>query len=175
MQKLVPSSLLALALATASFSIYAKSPAQWQAITSRVQVNLEQAVQHATQAVPGQVIDIELDDGDGAGPRYEVEVISANGDSIEVWVDAASGASNQHANDGKAKRKDVQRSRDAKITLPQAVQSALKHTPGKAVKAELDSHWGTTTYQVDVLQADHTVMEVKVDAANGTVIRAKRD
>ena len=167
--------LLALALSTASLSIYAASPAQWQAITSQLQVNLEQAIGHATQAVPGKVLDIELDDGDSTGPRYEVEILTPAGDSVEVWVNGASGQANQHENDGKAKRKDVERTQTAKISMTQAVQAALAHTPGKAVKAELDSHWGTTTYQVDVLQADHTVMELKLDAVDGKVIGSKRD
>lgn len=129
----------------------------------------------ATQAVPGQVIDIDLDDGDGAGPRYEAELVSTAGDSVEVWIDAANGVARVHQQDGKAKRKDVQRLQEAKISMTQAVQSALAHTAGKAVKAELDSHWGKPRYQVDVLQADHTVMELDIDAASGTVIRAKKD
>jgi uncharacterized membrane protein YkoI len=65
--------------------------------------------------------------------------------------------------------------KDAKASLPQAIQSATTHTPGTAVSAELDNHWGTTSYQVNVLQADGVLMEVKVDAADGRVIRAKRD
>ena len=74
-----------------------------------------------------------------------------------------------------AKRKDLERAQAAKIDIVQAVQAATRHTAGKAVKAELDNHWGTVTYQVDVLQADHTIMEVKLDAADGKVLRAKRD
>lgn len=167
--------LLALALTTAGLTAHAASPAQWQAMTSTLQVSLEQAVQNATQAVPGTVIEIELDDGKGAGVRYEAHVLTPAGDSVEVWVDGASGQARQHEHDGKAKRKDLKRAQDAKVSLTQAVQAAIAHTPGKAVKAELDSHWGTTSYQVDVLQANHTVMEVKLDATNGTVIRAKLD
>lgn len=167
--------LLALSLACAGLNAQAASPAQWQALTNQVQVSIEQAIGHATQAVPGTVIEIELDDGDGAGPRYEAQVLTPAGDSIEVWVNGANGQAAQHEHDGKAKRKDIQRAQTAKITIDQAVQAALAHTPGKAVKAELDSHWGTTTYQVDVLQANHTVMEIKLDAADGKVIRARRD
>lgn len=167
--------LLALSLAAASVATHAATPAQWQAMTSKVQVSLEQAIARATQAVPGKVVEIELDDGDGAGPRYEAQVLTPAGDSVEVWVNSANGQANQHEHDGKAKRKDIQRAQAAKIDITQAVQAALAHTPGKAVKAELDNDWGTTTYQVDVLQPDHTVMEVKLDATDGKVIRAKRD
>jgi uncharacterized membrane protein YkoI len=125
--------------------------------------------------VPGKAIEAQLDDGDGMGPRYEIEIITPAGDSVEVWVNALTGQAAQHKNDGAAKRKDRQRLEKAKSTIEQAIQAATKHTPGKAVSAELDSHWGRTTYQIDVLQADGVLMEVKIDAVGGEVIRAKKD
>ena len=167
--------ILALGVAITSHSAYAASPAQWQALSSQVKITLLQAVQAATQAVPGQVLEIEIDDGDGAGPRYEAEVISTTGDKVEVWVDATSGVARLHENDGKAKRKDVQRLQEATITLTQAVQSALAHTAGQAVKAELDSHWGKLRYEVDVLQADHTIMQVQLNATTGQVLHTQKD
>lgn len=173
--RLRPLTILAFSWAITSHSAYAASPAQWQILRSQVTISLEQAVHAATQAVPGQVIEIEIDDGDGAGPRYEAEVISTAGDSVEVWVDAASGVARLHETDGKAKRKDVQRLQEATITLTQAVQSALAHTAGQAVKAELDSHWGQPRYEVDVLQADHTVMQVQLNATTGQVLHSKKD
>lgn len=169
--------LSAVALASAAFCtlVSAKSPAEWQQLTAQSKLSLTQAIERAVQAVPGQVIEAELDRGDPAGARYELEVITPNGDSVEVWVDATTGQAAQHKNDGKAKRKDLKRLEDAKASLPQAIQSATSHIPGTAVSAELDNHWGTTSYQVNVLQADGVLMEVKVNAADGKVIRAKRD
>lgn len=167
--------LLALAAAGLAFSAQADSAAQWQTRAGHLHVSLEQAVKNATQAVPGTVFEIELDDGDGAGLRYEAQVLTTAGDSVEVWVDGATGQARQHEHDGKAKRKDAERVRQAKIGIAQAVAAATAHTPGRAVKAELDNHWGKVSYQVDVLQADFTVMEVKLDAADGKVLRAKRD
>lgn len=167
--------LLTLTLGSCAFAAHAKSPAEWQALTAPLSVTLEQAIASATQAVPGKVIEIELDDGDGAGVRYEAMVLTPQNDSVEVWVHGSTGQASQHANDGKAKRKDIQRAQEAKIDILHAIQAATRHTAGKAVKAELDNHWGTTTYQVEVLQANHTVMEVKIDAADGKVLRAKLD
>ncbi|MBB1648737.1 PepSY domain-containing protein [Delftia sp. UME58] len=166
---------LALTCATAALPAAAKSVAEWQTITSQAKIPLEQAITRATQAVPGKAIEAQLDDGDGMGPRYEVEVITPAGDSVEVWVNAITGQAAQHKNDGAAKRKDRQRLEKAKSTIEQAIQAATKHTPGTPVSAELDSHWGQTSYQVEVLQANGTLMEVKIDAAGGEVIRAKKD
>lgn len=171
------SKISAALIAAAGFTLtaHAESPAQWQAMTNTLQVTMEQAITKAIEAVPGKVYEIGLDDGDGAGVRYEAQVLTPAGDSVEVWVDGASGQARQHEHDGKAKRKDVKRAQEAKIDITHAVQAATAHTPGKAVKAELDSDWGKTSYQVDVLQPDFTVMEVKLDAADGKVTRAKRD
>lgn len=166
---------LALALSTAALSSHATSAAKWQAMTQQLPVSLEQAIQSAVQAVPGTVIEVELDDGDGAGVRYEAQVLTPAGESIEVWVDGSSGQARQHEHDGKAKRKDLERARKAQIDITQAIRTATAHTPGKAVKAELDNHWGQTTYQVDVLQPDYSVMELKIDAIDGKVLRAKKD
>lgn len=170
-------SWMAAAVVAASLSgaAHAVSPAQWQAMRQQWNISLEQAVQNATRAVPGDVIEVELEPSKSAGARYEVQVLTPAGESVEVWVDAASGQARPHAQDGKAKRKDLERLQQARINLTQAVQAAQTHTPGQAVKAELDNHWGTTTYQVDVLQPDNTVMEIKVDAANGQILRAKKD
>lgn len=167
--------VLALSCATAVLPAAAKSVAEWQTITSQAQIPLEQAITRATQAVPGKAIEAQLDDGDGMGPRYEVEIVTPAGESVEVWVNAITGQAAQHKNDGAAKRKDRQRLEKAKSTIEQAIQAATKHTPGKAVSAELDSHWGRTSYQIDVLQADGVLMEVKIDAVGGEVIRAKKD
>ena len=167
--------IAALALSSISWAAQADSPAQWQTLTRDVQISLEQAIQNATKTVPGKALEVELDDGKGTGVRYEVQVLTPAGDSVEVWVNAADGQARLHANDGPAKRKEAQRAEQAKIDMSKAIQAATAHTPGKAVKAELDNHWGTVTYQVDVLQPDFTVMEIKVDAANGQVLRAKKD
>ena len=59
---------LAASLSFAVPAAFAKSPAEWQAIASKATVSLDQAIAKAAEAGKGTVIDIELDDGDGAGP-----------------------------------------------------------------------------------------------------------
>jgi len=165
----------ALLLSTSGCMAYAASPAQLHAMTQGLKVNLEQAIQHAVQAVPGTVLEIELDDGDGQGVRYEADVLTPSGESVEVWVDGVSGQAHVHERNSNAKRKDKERAQAAKIDMRQAVQAAIAHTPGKAVKAELDNHWGTVSYQVDVMQPDSSIQELKIDASNAQVLRAKKD
>lgn len=165
---------LSLTLAAMGQLAMAKSSSEWQVLVAQSKLSLSQAVEQATQAVPGTVIDAALDDDDRQAPRYELEIITATGNRIEVQVDAVSGLTVQQP-DGKAKNKDMERLKAAKIGLQQAIEAATAHTPGTAIAAELDQHWGTISYQVNVLQADGQLMEVKVNAANAQVLRSKRD
>ena len=166
---------LAAALSLGSVAVMAKSPAQWQAIVSQSKVSLDQAMEKAAQAVAGKVIDIELETGDGTAPRYEADVVTPAGQRVVVWVNATTGDAAEHQQKGKAKSKDLKHMSDAKITIAQAVEAALKSTSGTAIAAELDSNWGKASYDVKVLQADGTVMKVKIDAVDSSVIRTKKD
>lgn len=166
---------LAVSLTWTGASALARSAAEWQTITSQSQVSLGQAVEKAAQAGGGTVIDIELDDGDAAQPRYEADVMNAAGERSEIWVNAVTGVAALHKPKGKAGNDDVARMRQAKITLAQAIDAALKSSPGTPVAAELDNHWGTASYDVQVLQQDGSIMKIKIDATTGAVLRSKQD
>lgn len=175
MRKSIRMTAIAVAAASCCSFAMAKSAAEWQQLVQQSRITLPQALEHATKTVPGTVLDASLDDGDQAPPRYEVEVLNAAGENVEVWVDAATGAATLHKNEGPAKNKDKKRVQNAKTSMTQAIQAAINHTPGTPVSAELDDHWGKTSYQVDVLQANGGLMEVKINAADGSVLRAKPD
>ena len=67
--------------------------------------------------------------------------------------------------------------KDAKVTIDQAIKTALEKVPGTAVEAELEKKHGKTVWEVEVVGADGKVTEVHIDAADGTVIdtEAKKD
>jgi hypothetical protein len=46
----------------------------------------------ARRRVPGEIIDVELDDDDDEPPEYELEILTADGRSIDLNIDARSGA-----------------------------------------------------------------------------------
>jgi uncharacterized membrane protein YkoI len=62
----------------------------------------------------------------------------------------------------------------AKIDLTKAVAAAEQHVGGKASKAEYERHKGQWVYDIEVVK-DRKVMDVKVDAASGSVISATED
>lgn len=63
----------------------------------------------------------------------------------------------------------------AKVTLNQAIKSALGSTPGKVLKAGLEDEDGFLVYGVEVVTPDKAIMEVKVDAGSGKVLATSPD
>lgn len=60
--------------------------------------------------------------------------------------------------------------KDAKVTIDQAIKTALDATPGTAVEAELEKKHDKTVWEVAVFGADGAMTEVHIDAATGAVI-----
>lgn len=67
--------------------------------------------------------------------------------------------------------------KDAKVTIEQAIKTAMEKVPGTVVEAELEKKHGKTVWEVEVLGTDGSVTEVHIDAATGTIIdtEAKKD
>ena len=170
------SAVLAAVLSLSAVTVYAKSGAQWQALTASSQVSLTQAVEKALAFAPGRVLEVELEHGKrGAPASYEVSLVSDANEEVKLHVNAVTGEVRKERNKGQAKLKEVRRLMGTELTLAQAVEAAVAHTPGKPLEAELDSRDEHSYYEVKVLQADQTVMKVKLDAVTGKVLQAKRD
>lgn len=90
-----------------------------------------------------------------------------------MQVDAGSGAALRQQDKGPAGTKDRQRLGSSRITLQQAIDAALRHTPGTAVDAEFGNHWGRSVIAVDVLTPAGQRTEIKLDPGNGALIGAK--
>ena len=63
----------------------------------------------------------------------------------------------------------------AKITMDQAVQKALATVQGQVLKTELEDENGFLVYGVEVVTADKSIVDVKVDAGSGTVLAQEQD
>ncbi|MEU0170677.1 PepSY domain-containing protein [Streptomyces iakyrus] len=63
------------------------------------------------------------------------------------------------------------------VTAPEAIASALKHTSGTVVSAELDDEDDSdkVVWNVDVLSGDNTWHSVSVDPSNGKVLGSQTD
>ncbi|MDK1346453.1 PepSY domain-containing protein [Streptomyces sp. 378] len=93
------------------------------------------------------------------------------------------GGSARQAADTRPQNDDVRddgddaRAASSKVTASEAIASALKHTAGTAVSAELDDEDDSdkVVWQIDVLSGDSTWHSVSVDPADGRVLGAHAD
>ncbi|MEV5106420.1 PepSY domain-containing protein [Streptomyces massasporeus] len=72
---------------------------------------------------------------------------------------------------------DAEKTVSADVTASEAIASALKHTSGTVVSAELDDEdeGDKVVWSVDVLSGDNTWHSVSVDPANGKVLGSHTD
>ncbi|MGX1565869.1 PepSY domain-containing protein [Streptomyces sp. NPDC055506] len=86
--------------------------------------------------------------------------------------------SDDDVRDGQDDRDDAAaRAASGDVTAPEAIASALKHTSGTVVSAELDDEDDSdkVIWKVDVLSGDNTWHSVRVDPSNGKVLGAQTD
>ncbi|MEU6388509.1 PepSY domain-containing protein [Streptomyces sp. NPDC046939] len=91
------------------------------------------------------------DDGSSSAPKS----------SVRVKDDGVSDAQ-ENANEAKG----------AKVKAEDAIAAALRHTPGTATGAELDSDDGRLVWEVDVIGSGATWHDVDVDPGTGKVLGA---
>ena len=58
----------------------------------------------------------------------------------------------------------------AKITIDQAIKTALDNFPGKVIQAELEKKHDKTVWEVEILTAEQAIKVVHVDAESGSVV-----
>ncbi|MEU4491800.1 PepSY domain-containing protein [Streptomyces purpurascens] len=85
--------------------------------------------------------------------------------------------SDDDVRDDQDDRDDDTKAASGDVTAPEAIASALKHTPGTVVSAELDDEDDSdkVIWKVDVLSGDNTWQSVRVDPSNGKVLGAQTD
>ena len=63
----------------------------------------------------------------------------------------------------------------AKVTIEQAIKTAMDKISGKVVEAELEKKHGMLVWEVEVVTAENKVMEVHIDAESGAVIKVEEE
>lgn len=71
---------------------------------------------------------------------------------------------------GEDRKEVVAMAMTAKITIDQAIKTALENFPGKVIEAELEKKHGMAVWEVEILTAEQGIMVVHVDAESGSVI-----
>lgn len=63
----------------------------------------------------------------------------------------------------------------AKVSLQQAIQTALTHTPGSLLKAETEEEHGALVHHIEIVGSDKTITEFTIDAGAGAVLAKSID
>lgn len=63
----------------------------------------------------------------------------------------------------------------AGILIDTAINAALQAVPGTVIGAALENENGYLVYGVEIVKADQQIMDVKVDAGNGKILKVDRD
>src|SRR6267143_565710 len=82
------------------------------------------------------------------------------------------------AQDTEANKKSAEQAklqREAKITLEQARETALKRAPGTVEEGELEREHGKLVYSFDIRNARGTITEVQVSAITGKIVRVEHE
>lgn len=145
-------------------------------------ISATQAVDLALKQVSGKAVSVDFEHKLGdvgtvsgmAGKRYEVDIISANGEKHEVGIDADTGSVvyNKVKNN---KRKYTVPATDTTISLQQALQTAATQTQGIIKDADLDHDDGMLRYEIKTVQQDGTKQKVYIDAKTGEVLTSAYD
>ena len=81
--------------------------------------------------------------------------------------------------DDKGKKDEVKEAVEmataAKVTIDQAIKTALEKVSGKVVEAELEKKHNKLIWEVEIVTADKKLMEVHIDAATGSVIEVEEE
>ena len=61
------------------------------------------------------------------------------------------------------------------LTEEQVIEIALSEVPGQVQEVELERHRSTQIYEIEILAADGTEMEVEIDAKTGNVLMVEAE
>lgn len=136
-------------------------------------VSMRDAISTAEKASGGKAIDVQFDDDNGG--TYDLTLI--NGDKTEHYtVNAVMKPAAAMPDKSLMAKANIETKSEkdalamAKLSLSDAIAKAESQTKGKAIGAELTRKDKATFYDVDVVGAGDKVMQVTVDAMNGTAV-----
>jgi len=140
----------------------------------KTNVSMEECMFAALDAYPGEAVEVELELEDGA-PRYDFEIVGADGRTAEVECDAMTGKIVEVEWEDDDMDVDAFLER-ATVTPSQARKIALRRVPGKVVDMSLETaSTGEISYEFEVQTPDGTQVDVEVDAISGQIVEVERD
>lgn len=126
------------------------------------------AAQAALAARPGDVISIDPELGD----IWEVHVRTTDGEGIELYVNAATGAV---VREGAERLPREARDSAPTVTAVEAIDIVLAAVPGASIlELDLGTERGTVVWEIEARDG-RTTIEFDIDAATGKILKQERD
>ena len=170
---------------------------------AQTKIGMKKAREIAMQKASGKIESEELEKENGK-TVYSFDIRNAKGTITEVQVEAYTGEivsveeenaqkeaieKRQEKNEKMEKKDDYddeeseaskkanqeKYAKQAKITMQQAKEIALKKVPGTIVEEDLEMEKGRLQYAFDVKDANGKVFDVEIDAKTGKVLKAVED
>jgi len=69
---------------------------------------------------------------------------------------------------------DKELAESARVSMEQAVKTALSAVPGKAVEAQLGKEDGRVAYEIEIIDSNKKTRTVYVDAQNGKTMKVDK-
>jgi uncharacterized membrane protein YkoI len=134
----------------------------------KTQVSQETCLQAALAKLDGEAVKLELKRERGM-PVYEIE-IAGKGRTMEFECDANTGKIIEEEQEVGSPDDPLFKSK-AKVSLGEAVKTALKAHPGKIVETEFEIEAnGDASYEFDIETDDGREVKLEVDAATGRIV-----
>jgi uncharacterized membrane protein YkoI len=89
-----------------------------------------------------------------------------------AWAGPSRG---QNEAEGKNSQGEEKLAKQARITMEQARETALKRAPGNVESGELEKEHGKLVYSFDIRNSKGTITEVQVSAITGKVVRVEHE
>lgn len=151
----------------------AKDDSEIAAVLS-AQTSLGDAVRIAEKSANGKAFEAAMEDEDGRN-LYEIAVLS--GDKVtEFAIDPATGEILEAEEEGllaDLMRDDEELAAlgETKTDLLSVIATAEQAAGGKAMEAEIDDESAAPAFDVEVAQADGSVVKVTIDGVTGKVLK----
>jgi uncharacterized membrane protein YkoI len=84
-------------------------------------------------------------------------------------------AASKTRQENKESQEQARLARQAKITMEQARETALKRAPGSVEGSELEREHGKLVYSFDIRNARGTITEVQVSAITGRIVSVEHE
>jgi uncharacterized membrane protein YkoI len=137
-------------------------------------VSLEEVSAAAQRVHPGVLLEVELERRQGRH-IYEVEILDTAGQVWKLSFDARTGELLKEGREDEHDHARRLRRKGAIVSLETVADAVQRVRPGELLEVELERERGRYVYEVEILDADGHVWELRFDARDGSLLKEEAE